>query len=386
MKNPVFWLFCTVIDNYGDIGVAWRLACELQTRLQAQVYLWLDDTNALQTIVPDWQHHSIQVLSWQEGQNIDFMAAKSPYAVIETFACRLPENVVKLIEQTGAIWLNWEYLSAEDWAVRTHLMPSLQNNGTAKYFWQMGFLPETGGLLREADYINKQQQFFRQPESMGQPENHALKIFIFAYNSKIWAKWARAWQHLGRTMELKIANHQVVQALKRDGFLPEHALNDGIAFVSGSLKIEKVDFVPQTEFDERLWAADMLIIRGEDSFVRAQLAGKPFFWHIYPQDEMAHLDKLDAFWRLPRQVYVQNESGLAQTRMACFQAAFDALSGDLNGAHELSEAECIAQWSVLLAYFSDWQTQAHLWQQFLLAQSDAVSRLEAFLQSMPSHS
>jgi hypothetical protein len=37
------------------------------------------------------------------------------------------------------------------------------------------------------------------------------------------------------------------------------------------------------------------LVRGEDSFVRAQFAGKPFIWDIYPQDIDAHLKKLDAF-------------------------------------------------------------------------------------------
>ncbi|XXQ67855.1 elongation factor P maturation arginine rhamnosyltransferase EarP [Neisseriaceae bacterium B1] len=409
MKNPVFWLFCTVIDNFGDIGVAWRLARELRIRLNARVYLWLDDFTALQTIAPNWQQEEIEVLIWQEGQVIDLQDIELPNVVIETFACTLPENVLHIIEQTGVTWLNWEYLSAEDWAVRTHLMPSLQHNGATKCFWQMGFLPETGGLLREADYAEKQQNFFRQPENQqfvgralmpdapccnhvghecptyanqvassifrqpetaNLPENRALTIFIFAYDSPIWTKWAHAWQQLGQAITLKIASNQVIQALKRDGFLFENALQDDKPFVSGSLKIEKLDFVPQSKFDTRLWAADILIIRGEDSFVRAQFAGKPFFWHIYSQDQMAHLDKLDAFWRLPRTVFSQEK----------FQAAFDGLSGDLNGAHILSEQECMAQWAVLLEYFSDWQIQAHLWQQFLLTQTDTVSRLADFLQ------
>jgi uncharacterized repeat protein (TIGR03837 family) len=37
------------------------------------------------------------------------------------------------------------------------------------------------------------------------------------------------------------------------------------------------------------------LVRGEDSFVRAQWAGKPFVWHIYPQHDDAHHAKLEAF-------------------------------------------------------------------------------------------
>ena len=61
--------------------------------------------------------------------------------------------------------------------------------------------------------------------------------------------------------------------------------------------------VPQSEFDKFLWASDSLIIRGEDSFVRAQLSGKPFIWNIYPQTEETHIKKLEAFGERIRPYY-----------------------------------------------------------------------------------
>ncbi|HEU0231107.1 MAG TPA: elongation factor P maturation arginine rhamnosyltransferase EarP, partial [Burkholderiaceae bacterium] len=47
-----------------------------------------------------------------------------------------------------------------------------------------------------------------------------------------------------------------------------------------------------------LWSSDLNLVRGEDSLVRAIWAGKPLIWHIYPQDENTHMDKLDAWLRL----------------------------------------------------------------------------------------
>ncbi|MBQ1657320.1 MAG: elongation factor P maturation arginine rhamnosyltransferase EarP, partial [Rhodocyclaceae bacterium] len=35
-------IFCKVVDNFGDAGVCWRLACELHRRSQAAVTLWID--------------------------------------------------------------------------------------------------------------------------------------------------------------------------------------------------------------------------------------------------------------------------------------------------------------------------------------------------------
>ena len=63
----------------------------------------------------------------------------------------------------------------------------------------------------------------------------------------------------------------------------------------GNLSLHALPFLPQRRYDELLWACDLNFVRGEDSFVRAQWAGKPFVWHIYPQAEDAHRVKLEAF-------------------------------------------------------------------------------------------
>ena len=361
------WLFCTVIDNFGDIGVSWRLAQELRQRLGWQVHLWLDNLAALQAIAPDvpaalpCAHQGIQLHAWQEAQHADLDNAPAPDLVMETFACALPPNVHAIIQTHRPVWLNWEYLSAEDWAIRTHAMPSLQANGCEKYFWQMGFVPESGGLLREADYVEQMDAFKqRQPENTPSLKTAALHIFAFGYASDIWQKWAAALAEQEREIVLHCAGKPLQTSLSAWGN------------VSGSLKIINQNFVPQAQFDRALWAADVLIVRGEDSFVRAQLAGKPFFWHIYPQAEAAHLDKLAAFWHT-------HHRHAAPT--AAVQHAHQALSCDLNGAADLTHPQRRQHWHTLLAHFADWQRSAHAWQQYLLTQSDAVSRLHDWLQT-----
>jgi uncharacterized repeat protein (TIGR03837 family) len=64
---------------------------------------------------------------------------------------------------------------------------------------------------------------------------------------------------------------------------------------TGQLHISQLPYFSQTEFDHLLWACDFNLVRGEDSLVRALWAGQPFAWHIYPQDDLAHHDKLQAF-------------------------------------------------------------------------------------------
>ena len=55
------------------------------------------------------------------------------------------------------------------------------------------------------------------------------------------------------------------------------------------------DFLSQEEYEEVISAVDFNFTRGEDSFVRSILLGKPFMWHIYLQEEKAHMDKIRAF-------------------------------------------------------------------------------------------
>lgn len=363
------WLFCTIIDNFGDIGVSWRLAQQLHTELGYTVHLWLDDLAALRAIVPDapnalpCTHQHIHLHHWQAGSHADdVQAAFTPDLIIETFACDLPDSVLRVIETHRPVWLNWEYLSAEDWAIRTHAMPSLQANGSAKYFWQMGFVPQSGGLLRESDYKQQQAKWFAPTQS---PQKSSLNFFVFGYQSPVWTKWCKTLSAQPQKITLHIAGKPVFQSLYQSGYTSQAEPHEHRA---GSLHLLPQDFVPQAQFDTLLWAADALIIRGEDSFVRAQLSGKPFLWHIYPQDEMAHLDKLDAFW-----------TPVWHNQHEKVQAAFAALSGELNGAHNLSDthrAECFA---TLLQHFDVWQQVAQQWQQNLFAQSSAMTRLQDWL-------
>lgn len=349
--SKIYWLFCHVIDNFGDVGVAWRLARTLRTRLHGRVYFFVDDVTALQCLAPDYLTEcDIVVKNWQENVWADVANVPAPDVVIETFACRLPENVLTILKQHQALWLNWEYLSAEDWAAKTHGMHSLQADGYAKYFWQMGFEPHTGGLIREPT--------FRLPAARV-PQTR-LKVLLFGYESAVWAKTLNAWQSLGWKIDVDWVGWQVGSSLRESGWLADDHLGECVA---GSLKVCQIHFVPQVDFDDLLAQYDWLFVRGEDSFVRAQFSGKPFFWHIYPQDELAHLDKLAAFWD---KVWRDDST---------WQAAHRALSGELNGAWVLAQSERLAYWQTLWHHRFDWAKAAAQWQNNLLCQSDAVSRL-----------
>lgn len=370
---PVCWIFCTVIDNFGDMGVCWRLANMLQRELGWSVVLWTDDETALRALSPDmpllptvW--NGMVVRHWHAGVLADgWQALPQPDVVIEAFACDLPPDVREMMRFRQPLWLNWEYLSAEDWAEAMHLKPSPQGDGTQKYFWLMGFNECSGGLLRENDYAERCLKSV-QRETFGLPEKRGTEWLVFGYQNGPWREWLHMWQQSGEEITLYLAGGQVLASLQQQGCVPRDVLGrDGEMFQAANVRLVRLPFVPQESFDALLSLFDGAIVRGEDSFVRAQLGGKPFLWHIYPQEEQAHVDKLHAFWQRCRTFYSED----------CF-SALQRLSDDLNGAQTLKPQERLQAWQQLRAVQAAWSRAAADWAEYLHKQSSAMARLQRF--------
>lgn len=348
--HPVVWIFCRVIDNFGDAGIAWRLSQILATEFDCAVTLYIDHLPTLSAIVPDIQAsskeqnvHQVRVKDW----DLSIEENSIPQAVIEMFACEIPHHIRTIIQKHQPLWLNWEYLSAEDWVEDCHMMPSLQNNGVVKYFYFMGFTHKTGGLLREKHLSFHLPTLFRQPEKM--------RLFCFAYDNPIWQHHLQTWNDLSWNVEIFIAGETLYNAFQR--FTSFQA-----AFQQGKIHLQA--FVPQADFDDLLQSFDMLIVRGEDSFMRAQYSGKPFFWHIYPQEEQAHLPKLNAFWNRVYHHFPEN-----------LKIAHQALSDELNGAICLTDEVRQNHWHTLWTQYPAWH-QAHLnWRKKLFELPSAVEKL-----------
>jgi uncharacterized repeat protein (TIGR03837 family) len=212
-----------------------------------------------------------------------------PDVVIEAFACNPPEPYLAAMVRGARpiAWLNLEYLSAETWVEDTHLLPSRHPQlGLEKFFFFPGFSSRAGGLLREQDYEQRQRSF--RPEQfrkeLGLPEINAaagpfgpLTVSLFSYPNSQLPALIDAWAASDRPIQVLLPGSvQITRQI-------------------GAVSLIPIPFLSQRQYDELLWLCDINFVRGEDSFVRAQLAGKPLVWHIYPQDEMAHLTKLDAF-------------------------------------------------------------------------------------------
>jgi len=298
MQTGQLWdIFCTVIDNHGDLGVCWRLTRQLRDAGQ-RVRLWVDDASALTWMAPTaHQEPGIAVLPWAqacEGGDLQNLPLADVW--VEAFGCTLPEAfVTHFVERAQATrtpqpqWINLEYLSAEDWVPRIHGLPSPVMSGPAKgwtkQFFYPGFTPATGGLLREADLLQRQQAFDRAAWRNKHAPNLApdgLLISLFCYEP------AALPQLL--TQLVGTPHHLLVPPGR-----PLTAVQQALAGMAAQPSWSALPYTDQDSFDEMLWACDLNFVRGEDSLVRALWTGQAFIWHIYPQDDNAHHAKLEAF-------------------------------------------------------------------------------------------
>jgi len=304
--SDALWLwdvFCQVIDNFGDVGVCWRLAADLAARGHT-VRLWLDDTQALTWMAPGaLQGHwpGISVWAWSDASHTQVLQALAPAQVwVESFGCELPSAFVaaraNAVSKTSPpVWINLEYLSAEGFVERCHALPSPVMSGPAKGwtkdFFYPGFVPATGGLLRESGLLERRGSFgsaqrYMFLQGLGLADEGDMLVSLFCYDS------APVAQLLAQLSSQTRPVHLLVTAGKASG-LVERALAQWHGG-RGMLRVSLLPLLSQTDFDQLLWTCDLNFVRGEDSLVRALWAGQPFVWQIYPQDDGVHRAKLAA--------------------------------------------------------------------------------------------
>ena len=340
-------LFCRVVDNLGDIGVCWRLAADLAARGEA-VRLWVDDASALDWMAPGGAG-GVTVLPWRD----DVLDVQPGDVVVEAFGCNPPEAFVAAMAARcpAPVWVNLEYLSAEAAVERNHRLPSPQSHGLVKHFFYPGFTPRTGGLLREPGLADRERDFDGDAwlSARGlerRPGEVVISLFCYAN---------RALPALLDELSVRptlllvtpgAAAEQVRAAL-------------GPTLRRGALRAVLLPWLSQAEFDHLLWASDLNFVRGEDSFVRAQWAGWPFVWQIYPQADGVHRVKLDAF--LDRCLAGADET--LATAVRSTWAAWNGFSPEPLALFELPQA---------------WRDQARRWRDGLMAQPDLGTELIRF--------
>ncbi|MBE2262380.1 MAG: elongation factor P maturation arginine rhamnosyltransferase EarP [Burkholderiaceae bacterium] len=308
-------IFCKVIDNHGDLGVAWRLASQLATRGQ-QVRLWVDEPDALAWIAPgacEGGVAGVTVRRWTRPLQPDPAQSGDPIGRsdvwLETFGCDIDPDFIAIqtlltLDQgqkgmKNPVWINLEYLSAESYVERCHGLPSPVMQGPAKgmtrHFFYPGFTAQTGGLLCEPSLAADQAAFEKNDwlRGIGVEAGDERLVSLFCYEPEPLGPWLEQLAHGSRPTRLLVTPGRAAAAV-RTHFSENNGINPG-SNGHGMLLISYLPTLPQREFDRLLWACDLNFVRGEDSLVRAIWAGQPFVWHIYPQDDGAHVPKLLAF-------------------------------------------------------------------------------------------
>ena len=92
---PHHWaIFCSVVDNFGDIGVCLRLARTLAVHHRQRVELHVDDWKALRRLCPAAPARAspctidgVLLRPWYDRPE----SAAAADVVVEAFACELPD-------------------------------------------------------------------------------------------------------------------------------------------------------------------------------------------------------------------------------------------------------------------------------------------------------
>lgn len=403
-KHPTCDIFCAVVDNYGDIGVSWRLAKQLANEHEMDVRLWVDDLASFAKLCPEvdvaldeQRCRGVEVRRWgggglnknplpqplsrrrervadRSGEGVDEEDASLDLTpvdlVIEAFACKLPEPYVEAMAalKQKPVWFNLEYLSAESWVEGAHKLPSPHLRlPLDKYFFFPGFTEKTGGLLIERELLNRrdvfqadlatQQAYWR---SMGLPERVAgeLRVSLFSYENDALEAMLRTWERSEVPIVCCVPEGRVLPSIR------EYFAGTTEPYARGNLKVYVLPFVEQERYDELLWACDINFVRGEDSCVRAQWAGKPFVWHIYPQHDGVHMQKLRALSAL----YAQDLTPETSQGNAAMWLAWNG-EGEIEGA-----------WQAFVAQRSELQAHALAWSAKLANNNLALNLLDFYRQ------
>ncbi|MFZ2302299.1 MAG: elongation factor P maturation arginine rhamnosyltransferase EarP [Gallionella sp.] len=406
-------IFCNVIDNYGDIGVCWRLARQLANEHGLAVRLWVDDLGSLAKLCHEadaaldaQRCRGVEIRHWHGGDspfalryeacpeistevNGEALGAQnglrylSPNGseeaiqpadlVIEAFSCKLPQGYLEAMaeQESKPVWINLEYLSAEDWVHGCHGLPSPHPSlPLTKYFFFPGFTKQTGGLLLERDLFARrdafqgdaaQQNGFWQSLGMETPSAETLKISLFGYENDVLAGLFDAWANGAQPVLCLVPEGRILPQVRQ--YFGDAAPRASSDYARDNLEVRVLPFVEQERYDELLWACDINFVRGEDSCVRAQWAARPFVWHIYPQRDGVHMQKLRAFM-------ARYCAGLPQEAAQALRGLWEAWNG------EASPIPIEKAWNDFHAYRSMLRQRAQGWARELAENNLALNLLD----------
>lgn len=389
MSKTQRWdIFCRVVDNYGDIGICWRLSQQLKHEHGLQVRLFIDNMVATRHLIPalaldpmSQLINGVEICPWPKS------SVTPAQVVIATFGCELPEPYSQQLASHESVWINLEYLSAETWVSDFHAQISPQPAlGVSKHFFFPGFFTDTGGLLREhlllatrdafLASVDDQDAFWQRLGLAHLSLDNTIKISLFCYpqaNIRSLCSALAKTEHTihvfmpfdGDFSQIPVAFADFTQTKTSKGHW---------VLQQGKLNIHLMPFLSQADYDYLLWACDLNFVRGEDSWIRAIWAGKPFIWQPYWQADAVHIKKMQAFLAF----YTDQ----ADVNMQHFlsQAYLNWSAGEL----DLTNVDNVDQalWPNLINQLPALSTYAHQRAHTLAQQSDLATKLVIFSENL----
>ena len=283
-------VLCKIVDNFGDIGVVWRLCRQIKKiRPEYTINLITDNLEVFNKIndsvkisLPFQTVDNINVYDWNDYdfcyEHFRQNDGQKLSVILECFQCGRPDWMEKILfddklNRTVNIVMI-DYLTAEDYAETFHCLKSLTRSAKVqKVNFMPGFTLKTGGLIIDDEWKIL-------PEY-----NKEGPAFVFTYE--------RNWEGLASALEewcKKSPEKQVLLAQGRglDSFKKAwtECGNNG--------QLDELPYLNQKDWDNNLKKCSVLFIRGEESMSRACLSGIPFVWHAYPQSDEYQLVKVNA--------------------------------------------------------------------------------------------
>lgn len=367
MNKRSYWdIFCKVIDNFGDIGVCWRLCTDLASRGYS-IRLWVDDASALKWMAPE-ACEGVKLIDWSQPTSIESILQlisqqAMPSVIVEAFGCEPEPRYLDLLQAkcqanpaiNSPFWINLEYLSAEKYVEKCHGLSSPTQQypllSQRKYFYYPGYTVLTGGLLRnpqelqQLEKLNQQEWLNSQNIPVPAHQEHIF-VSLFCYkNAPLDSLLDFLTQ---RTYPSTLLVTDCVGAISL-----KHTVENHYSKAMGLLHIQYLPRLSQKDYSCLLHCCDLNVVRGEDSATQALWAKAPFIWQLYPQEDAYQLEKLTAFL---------NSFNLPTTIAKWFY--------DLNGASQKPlDNPNLSEWG---EYFD--QIRASL-----LAQNDLTSQLLQFI-------
>ena len=331
-------LLCKVVDNFGDIGVVYRLARALtdlskggeslplvgtalpptpspkgDTPLKSpaiNLRIIVDNLDSFNLLCPEIDPSKEEqtangwtIYNWNADTNcLNAFRKNPPHIIIEGFQCGRPDWLDTLLftekvpNLVNIIML--DYLTAEDYAESFHKLQSLTRSARVqKVNFMPGFTDKTGGLILDKSFLKALQERKNPPSK--DDSNKGLNAIFFSY-PRDWKPAIKAFNRFNKEHCNGSLNVMLAKGAGYESFLNAYK-NSSKTPTADSFKLSELPFMPQTEWDALLTRTPLLFIRGEDSLSRACLCGVPFVWHAYPQSEEYQLVKVQALLDRMRQ-------------------------------------------------------------------------------------